>query len=101
MGVTQSRVNFHQALKAQGFGWHSDFTPLNGALMVIPGSHKHFLASAEPGFDKMYSNKLQKPSLERSPDCQTMAKIIEQSPDQRGIEYCCGRAGDVILFDCN
>eukprot|EP00746_Dinoflagellata_sp_MGD_P151132 gnl/MRDRNA2_/MRDRNA2_82812_c0_seq2.p1 gnl/MRDRNA2_/MRDRNA2_82812_c0~~gnl/MRDRNA2_/MRDRNA2_82812_c0_seq2.p1 ORF type:complete len:373 (+),score=49.87 gnl/MRDRNA2_/MRDRNA2_82812_c0_seq2:119-1237(+) len=123
--IFQSRVNPHQALKAAGFGWHSDFetwhaedgmprmrafsiavmlhefTTSSGAIMVIPGSHKSFIASAAPSQDNMFTEKLQRSELERSPDKETMLKLIEESVDHRGIEHCVGPAGSVMLFDSN
>jgi len=125
VSVFQSRVNFHKAMKAKGFGWHSDFEtwhtedgmprlramsaavmlndffPQNGCLMVIPGSHKHFIASAEPNSEGQHEEKLRVASLERSPDITSMHKLVDQSVDKRGIEYCTGKVGDVVLFDAN
>ena len=66
--VHQSRINYKSGFDGKEFYWHSDFetwhaedglprmravsasialsdnTPLNGPLMLIPGSHRHFVA---------------------------------------------------------
>ena len=61
----------------------------------------HFLASADENHDKMYSEKLQQAALERSPSLEDLTALVEKSTAGRGVEYCTGAAGSVIVFDCN
>lgn len=123
--IHQSRINFQRGLAADGRGgtgflWHQDFEqwhcedgmprmravsmavllepaiPQNGALMVMPGSHRRLLqAHADPGADEAYAAG----ALSSGPRL-PVSKLAELA-DEHGIEYCSGAAGDVVLFDCN
>ncbi|MBA3350884.1 MAG: phytanoyl-CoA dioxygenase family protein [Blastocatellia bacterium] len=119
--VHQSRINYKLGIGTTGWRWHSDFetwhaqdgmptmrcltamiplvenTGPNGALMVIPGSHKYFWGSkkstshsAEANFsdqvDGVPTDKILALFLER---CGTEIQTLVCSP------------GDLILFDCN
>ncbi|CAE7658725.1 ectD, partial [Symbiodinium pilosum] len=106
--IHQSRVNLQSAFKGAGFSWHSDFetwhaedgmprprsasvvvyldknVESNGALMVVPGSHKSFI---------------------RCPGRQTYGTPADEDiralADKHGIRHCVGEAGDVLIFDSN
>lgn len=74
----------------------------NGALMVIPGSHTQFVAcgGATPADNWRTSLKSQQ---EGTPSPRHLRSLFETAAQRygKGIEYCEGKAGDVILFDCN
>ena len=122
--IHQSRINFQQGWSdhsqgGSGFLWHQDFeqwhcedgmprmravsmalllepaVPANGALMVMPGSHRQMIqARAERDSDRYTKGALSKgPTLP--------AKYLHQMADEYGIIHCRGEAGDVVIFDCN
>ncbi len=118
--IHQSRVNYKPGLKGKSFYWHSDFEtwhvedgiprmrtisisvilsknkPTNGPLMVIPGSHKHFVACVGETPDDHYKTSLKKQEY-GIPD----EKSLKYLYDQGGIEQLIGPAGTVIVFDSN
>ncbi|WP_029041186.1 ectoine hydroxylase [Cucumibacter marinus] len=118
--VHQSRLNYKPGFTGKEFYWHSDFETwhaedgmprmraisasvlltdndaLNGPLMLIPGSHKTFVACAGETPDQNYKSSLKKQEI-GVPSHDTLADMA----DQHGIEYASGKAGTVILFDCN
>jgi ectoine hydroxylase len=116
----QSRLNYKPGFTGKEFYWHSDFETwhtedgmprmraisasvllsnndaLNGPLMLIPGSHKTFVACAGETPERNHERSLKKQEIGvPSPD--TLAKMA----DAHGIDYASGAAGTVILFDCN
>ncbi|MCQ6562817.1 ectoine hydroxylase [Paenibacillus mendelii] len=118
--VHQSRVNFKPGFTGKEFYWHSDFetwhaedgmprmralscsialednTLFNGALMVIPGSHRVFVSCVGQTPDDHYKNSLRRQEY-GVPDQESLTTLVNQS----GIEMPVGKAGSVLLFDCN
>ncbi|MEO5619867.1 MAG: ectoine hydroxylase [Cypionkella sp.] len=116
----QSRLNYKPGFTGKEFYWHSDFETwhaedgmprmraisasvllsdndaLNGPLMLMPGSHKTFVACAGATPDKNHENSLKKQEI-GVPSQDSLAKMAET----HGIDYAAGSAGTVILFDCN
>ena len=119
--IHQSRVNYKSGFAGKEFYWHSDFetwhvedgmprmravsfsialsqnTPANGPLMLIPGSHKHYVAC--PGETPEDHHKM---SLRRQeygvPDRASLAWLAEQGG---GISVSTGAPGSLTLFECN
>lgn len=118
--VHQSRVNLQAPFKGTGFSWHSDFetwhaedgmprprslsavvfldqnAEYNGALMVIPGSHKSFLRC--PG--RQNGANWEK-SLQSQVYGTPAEEHLRQLAESNGIKYCTGASGDVLFFDSN
>lgn len=118
--VHQSRVNFKPAFDGKEFYWHSDFetwhqedgmphmralscavalteiTPNNGPLMLIPGSHRFFVACLGETPERHYERSLRRQEI-GVPDRATLTRMVET----RGIETPTGGPGTVVLFDCN
>jgi ectoine hydroxylase len=118
--IHQSRVNFKQGFDGKEFYWHSDFetwhvedgmprmralsvslnltanTAVNGPLMVIPGSHQHYVSC--PGRTPLDHHQQ---SLRRQeygvPTREQLALLVERG----GIAAPTGPAGSAVLFDCN
>jgi ectoine hydroxylase len=123
--VHQSRINYQVGYRdggtgGSGFLWHQDFeqwhcedgmprmravsmavlleraVPANGALMVMPGSHRHLVqAYGEPDASEPYARG----ALSRGP--RLPARLLRDLADRHGIVHCTGEPGDVVLFDCN
>ncbi|MDX5446467.1 MAG: ectoine hydroxylase [Zoogloeaceae bacterium] len=117
--VHQARVNFKPGLGGDGFYWHSDFetwhtedglprmrtlsvsvsltenTPLNGPLMLIPGSHLEYVQCAGSTPEEHYRRSLQRQEA-GLPDAEHIARMAAH-----GICTATGRPGTVTLFDCN
>lgn len=116
----QSRLNYKPGFNGKEFYWHSDFETwhaedgmprmraisasilltdndaLNGPLMLMPGSHKHFVSCAGATPEDNHKSSLKKQEIGvPSPDA------LSQMARKFGIEYASGKAGSVILFDCN
>jgi ectoine hydroxylase len=120
--IHQSRLNFQPAFFGTGFQPHSDYEtwasedgmplprafsavimlernmPQNGALMVVPGSHKQFIAcpGATPDANWEQSLLYQKVGSPRPPQIEKVVRACGND-----IVYCSGEPGDVVLFDCN
>jgi ectoine hydroxylase len=123
--VHQSRINFQRGVGPRsrggsGFLWHQDFeqwhcedgmprmravsmavlleraVPANGALMVMPGSHRRLVQAYG---DPTESERYVKGALSRGPELPT--ELLRELADRHGIEHCRGEPGDVVLFDCN
>lgn len=118
--VHQSRINYKPGFHGKGFNWHSDFETwhaedgmpsmhavsasivltdnhhFNGPLMLIPGSHKVFVPclGATPEDHHKQSLKTQEFGV---PGNDVLRELIERG----GIEAPTGKAGGLILFDCN
>jgi ectoine hydroxylase len=118
--VHQSRLNYKPGFVGKEFYWHSDFetwhvedgmpqmralsmsvllapnSPLNGPLMIIPGSHRKYCACAgeTPEDHYLYSLRKQEYGV---PDADTLAELATE----RGIAAPTGEAGTVVIFDCN
>ncbi len=118
--IHQSRLNFKPAFRGKEFYWHSDFetwhvedgmprmralsmsivlTPNfshNGPLMLIPGSHRQYIACVGETPDSHYVQSLRKQEY-GVPDDDNLRTLAETG----GIETPLGPVGTVILFDCN
>lgn len=116
----QSRLNYKPGFRGKEFYWHSDFETwhtedgmpqmralsmsitltenyqCNGPLMVIPGSHRHFVTCEGHTPDEHYRSSLQRQEY-GIPSDEQLRKLV----DQNGIVSATGKPGSVILFDCN
>lgn len=116
----QSRLNYKPGFTGKEFYWHSDFetwhaedgmprmraisasvlltdnSAMNGPLMLIPGSHRTFVACAGETPDANHRT-----SLKRQEVGVPSAGTISRMATERGIDCASGRAGTVILFDSN
>ena len=117
----QSRINFKPAFDGREFYWHSDFetwhvedgmprlrtlscsigltenNQFNGPLMVIPGSHRRYVACVGETPDDHYKQSLKRQEY-GTPDNESLTKLVDWG---RGIEAPTGPAGSVLFFDCN
>lgn len=120
VGIHQSRVNLKPGFAGKEFYWHSDFetwhvedgmprmravscsvfltenTPLNGPLMLIPQSHRYFVACVGETPDNHYLMSLRRQEY-GVPDSEFLSRLA----DQGGIAAATGPPGTVVLFDCN
>lgn len=118
--IHQSRVNMKPALDGKEFYWHSDFetwhvedgmpmmralscsvlltdnTPFNGPLMLIPGSHRQFVACVGDTPEENYKQSLRRQEV-GVPDPVSLRLLAEQG----GLEAATAPAGSVVFFDCN
>jgi ectoine hydroxylase len=118
--IHQSRINYKPGFKGKEFYWHSDFETwhwedgmpamralscsilltdndeFNGPLMLIPGSHRHFISCVGETPDDHYKKSLKKQDY-GVPD----QFLLHYLCDLRGIASCKGRAGSAVFFDCN
>jgi ectoine hydroxylase len=118
--VHQSRINFKPAFRGQPFHWHSDFEtwhvedgmpamrafslslnltanrPDNGPLMVIPGSHLHYVSCPGETPELHYHTSLRRQRAGTPPD-----EILAQLAETHGVDSPTGPAGSATLFDCN
>ncbi|GBG07947.1 ectoine hydroxylase [Paenibacillus agaridevorans] len=118
--IHQSRINFKPGFTGKEFYWHSDFEtwhvedgmpamralscsvalsdnhPFNGPLMVIPGSHKQFVSCVGRTPENHFKESLRKQEY-GVPDPDSLTEMA----DAGGIEMPVGKAGSVLLFDCN
>jgi ectoine hydroxylase len=118
--IHQSRLNYKPGFTGKEFYWHSDFetwhvedgmprmralsvsisltenTPLNGPLMLIPGSHRSFVRCAGTTPEEHFRRSLRKQEY-GVPDEDTLRELCRQS----GIEPVTGPAGTTVVFDCN
>lgn len=118
--VHQSRLNYKPGFRGKEFYWHSDFetwhvedgmpgmralsmsivltenSPSNGPLMLIPGSHKRYVACDGNTPQDHYRKSLRKQEYGVPPDA-----LITQLVEEGGIVAVDARPGSVIVFDCN
>ncbi len=118
--IHQSRINYKPGFKGKEFYWHSDFETwhsedgmpamralscsilltdndeLNGPLMLIPGSHRHYISCAGETPDENYKKSLKKQETGVPDDV-----LLRYLADLGGIASCKGKAGSVVFFDCN
>ncbi|MET0237161.1 MAG: ectoine hydroxylase [Kibdelosporangium sp.] len=118
--VHQSRVNYMPGFTGTGFYWHSDFEtwhaedgmpapravsmslalednhPYNGALMVMPGSHRTFVpcVGETPANHHKESLREQEIGIPSQDDITALAAA-------HGIDQFTGPAGSAIWFDAN
>ncbi len=118
--VHQSRINLKPALEGKAFSWHSDFetwhvedgmpemravscsialtenTEWNGPLLLIPGSHRHYVAFGGHTPEQNYRTSL-RDQQHGSPDLDTLESLYGDG----GIVTFAGAPGSVAFFDCN
>ncbi|MGN2639131.1 ectoine hydroxylase [Nocardia takedensis] len=116
----QTRINYMPGFRGGGFYWHSDFEtwhaedgmpspravslsialtdnyPVNGSLMVMPGSHRSFVGCQGSTPAEHYRESLQEQEI----GLPSQAAIAELA-NQHGIVQFTGRAGSALLFDSN
>ncbi|MFX0577998.1 ectoine hydroxylase [Nocardia nepalensis] len=118
--IHQSRVNYMPGFRGTGFYWHSDFEtwhaedgmpapravslsialtnnyPINGSLMVMPGSHRTFVPCTGSTPAEHYRESLQEQEI----GVPTHADIAALA-NRYGITQFTGHAGSALLFDSN
>jgi ectoine hydroxylase len=118
--VHQSRINFKPGFHGKEFYWHSDFETwhvedgmpsmralscsialtdnyeFNGPLMVVPGSHKKFVSCVGQTPENHFKSSLRKQEY-GVPDPNSLTELVAQG----GIDTPVGKAGSIVLFDCN
>lgn len=116
----QSRLNYKPGFTGKEFYWHSDFETwhaedgmphmraisasvlltdndaLNGPLMLMPGSHRTYVSCAGSTPQDNHLSSLQKQEV-GVPSHAALTELAERF----GLTYGAGKAGTVILFDCN
>lgn len=116
----QSRINYKPGFEGKDFYWHSDFETWhtedgmprmraiscsvnlsennehNGPLMVVPGSHKYYVACVGRTPENHYHDSLKKQEY-GVPDPESLTKLVEAG----GIVAPKGPAGSVVFFECN
>ena len=118
--IHQSRLNDKPAFHGQAFDWHSDFetwhtedgmprmravsmsvtlTPnhaQNGPLMLIPGSHRHYITCVGDTPPEHF-----KQSLKRQDIGVPAPEVVTQLVNASGLVTVEAPPGSVIVFDCN
>lgn len=118
--IHQSRLNLKPGFAGKEFYWHSDFetwhvedgmprmralscsilltdnNEFNGPLMLIPGSHMHYISCVGETPDDHYKQSLKKQE-HGVPDAASLKFLV----DRGGIQAPKGPAGSVVFFDCN
>jgi ectoine hydroxylase len=116
----QTRLNYKPAFRGKEFYWHSDFetwhledgmprmralsctlllcenNAYNGPLMLIPGSHRHFVACVGETPERHYEKSLRRQEY-GVPDEESLRRLAEHG----GLAAATGAAGSVLLFDGN
>jgi ectoine hydroxylase len=118
--VHQSRVNYKPGFIGEDFYWHSDFETWhaedgmprmrsvsisialtenfvhNGALMIMPGSHRTFVSCVGETPDDHYKESLRGQEI-GTPDPDSLSILA----NKHGIDLFTGPAGSATMFDCN
>ncbi|GAB3187729.1 ectoine hydroxylase [Nesterenkonia suensis] len=118
--IHQSRINYKPGFVGKDFTWHSDFetwhaedgvpTPravsisisltdnysFNGPLMIMPGSHKHYISAVGGTPEDNFKQSLVMQGA-GVPDPETLTQFA----DRFGIDVLEGPAGGAIMFDSN
>ncbi|MFE3460461.1 ectoine hydroxylase [Nocardiopsis aegyptia] len=118
--VHQSRINYKPGFGGGSFYWHSDFETWhaedglprmrtvsfsvaltdnfthNGALMIMPGSHRTFVSCVGETPDDHYRDSLVSQHV-GTPDQDSLSFLA----NRHGIDVLTGAAGDVTVFDSN
>ncbi len=118
--IHQSRLNLKPGFSGKEFFWHSDFETWhiedgmprmralscsilltdnnehNGPLMLMPGSHMHYISCVGETPAEHYKKSLKKQDI-GVPDPVSLQFLAERS----GIQAPKGPAGSVVFFDCN
>ncbi|KFE33805.1 ectoine hydroxylase [Thioclava atlantica] len=116
----QSRLNYKPGFTGKEFYWHSDFetwhaedgmprmravsasvlltdnSALNGPLMLIPGTHKQFVACQGETPDANHETSLKMQEIGVPSKAQ-----LEKLAAEAGLDTATGPAGTVIFFECN
>jgi ectoine hydroxylase len=116
----QSRVNFKPGLRGKEFYWHSDFetwhfedglpamrtvsvsiaftenSPVNGGLMIMPGSHRTFVGCVGATPEHHYRQSLRAQHYGVPSD-----RAVTRLAVAHGIEMVTGPVGSAVFFDCN
>ncbi|MEX0964461.1 MAG: ectoine hydroxylase [Pseudohongiellaceae bacterium] len=118
--IHQSRVNYKPGFRGKEFYWHSDFETwhvedgmpamralsmsislthnysTNGPLLLIPGSHREFLACEGETPKQHFKSSLKRQAF-GVPDDENLARLVQNN----GITQFTGEPGSVCLFDSN
>lgn len=118
--IHQSRINYKPAFHGKEFFWHSDFetwhvedgmprmraisvsisltdnNEFNGPLMLIAGSHRHFIRCVGETPENHFETSLKK--QEFGVPCR---QAIEFLTNQGSIKAPKGKPGSALMFDCN
>jgi ectoine hydroxylase len=118
--IHQSRLNYKPGFTGKEFYWHSDFetwhaedgmprpravsasvlltdnSALNGPLMLIPGSHRHFIGCAGKTPERNHETSLKAQKV-GTPSHGALEWLV----DRYGIDPAVGPAGTLIFFDSN
>jgi ectoine hydroxylase len=118
--VHQSRINYKPGFGGGGFYWHSDFETWhaedgmpspravsisisltenfahNGCLMIMPGSHREFVACVGETPADHYKESLREQEI-GTPDPESLTSLA----NRYGISMVTGAAGSATLFDSN
>ncbi|WP_071796806.1 ectoine hydroxylase [Natronohydrobacter thiooxidans] len=116
----QSRLNYKPGFIGKEFYWHSDFetwhaedglprmravsasilltdnSALNGPLLLIPGSHRHFIACQGETPDANHKTSLKQQKVGVPSEA-----VLERLTKEAGLEAATGPAGTVVFFECN
>ncbi len=118
--IHQSRVNLKPGFSGREFYWHSDFetwhiedgmprmravscvvlltenNEFNGPLMLVPGSHMHYISCIGQTPEDHYKQSLRKQEY-GVPDSTSLGFLVQRG----GLQSAKGPAGSVLFFDCN
>jgi ectoine hydroxylase len=118
--IHQSRVNLKPGFSGKEFYWHSDFetwhiedgmprmralscvvlltenNEYNGPLMLVPGSHMHYISCIGQTPQDHYRQSLRKQEY-GVPDETSLGFLVQRG----GLQSTKGPAGSVVFFDCN
>lgn len=118
--IHQSRLNLKPGFGGKEFYWHSDFetwhvedgmprmralscvvlltenNEFNGPLMLVPGSHMHYISCIGQTPPDHYRQSLRKQEY-GVPDPTSLDFLVERG----GLQSTKGPAGSVVFFDCN
>jgi ectoine hydroxylase len=118
--VHQSRINYKSGFDSAPFYWHSDFetwhnedgmprmravsvqisltenSSLTGPLMLIPGSHLHYVSCVGEAQEALYTIPLRRQD-QGVPDRASLSALMKEG----GVVSPMGPAGSMVLFDCN
>jgi ectoine hydroxylase len=118
--VSQSRMNYKPGFKGKEFAWHSDFETwhvedgmprmralscsillsdnnrFNGPLMLVPRSHRHYVACAGRTPERHFEKSLAAQEY-GVPDAESLTWLV----DRYGLVQTEGPAGSLVMFDCN
>jgi ectoine hydroxylase len=118
--IHQSRINLKPGFAGKEFYWHSDFetwhvedgmprmralscvvllsenNEFNGPLMLVPGSHMHYISCIGSTPQDHYKASLRKQEY-GVPDDTSLGFLVQRG----GLHSVKGAAGTVVFFDCN